>query len=241
MSPWGYAARRIHIDNMMTDNLTWIIGKVGEPFWLLIEQDPAWEVVVLYTKPAEPEVSLCPIDAAPCGLTCDADDRRACWEASLKNNNKSQEVSPKNNLEELERTAKAVIEFKPTPDVAQSRAEEAMIGKSDDDCRRKIHDEFRSACNPNTILELIAQVKQSDQRPICSQDGCYRREPCGLYCQDNGNLTEKVSNISQNDICLIKNLLVDAKKEFDLRQLWTMSARTDYAINRINNAGKYYD
>ena len=28
-----------------------------------------------------------------------------------------------------------------------------------------------------------------DRRPICSADGCSRREPCGFACRDNGNFS----------------------------------------------------
>ena len=31
-----------------------------------------------------------------------------------------------------------------------------------------------------------------DNRPYCSADGCYRREPCGPFCRDNGNFDKEV-------------------------------------------------
>ena len=34
-----------------------------------------------------------------------------------------------------------------------------------------------------------ASVK--DTRPVCSADGCSRREPCGFACRDNGNFDVK--------------------------------------------------
>lgn len=31
------------------------------------------------------------------------------------------------------------------------------------------------------------EIVKEDERPICSADGCSRREPCGPYCKDEGN------------------------------------------------------
>ena len=34
----------------------------------------------------------------------------------------------------------------------------------------------------------------------CSEDGCYRQEPCGPFCRDNGNFDkEPVSNKKTKD------------------------------------------
>lgn len=37
------------------------------------------------------------------------------------------------------------------------------------------------------VVEAIKKQPEVDNRPICSADGCNRREPCGPYCWDNGN------------------------------------------------------
>lgn len=31
-------------------------------------------------------------------------------------------------------------------------------------------------------------TKDASDKPVCSADGCHRRESCGPFCRDNGNL-----------------------------------------------------
>ncbi len=42
------------------------------------------------------------------------------------------------------------------------------------------------AYNPGLCDEHTFEPKE-DNRPICSADGCSRREPCGFACRDVGN------------------------------------------------------
>lgn len=39
----------------------------------------------------------------------------------------------------------------------------------------------------HTLLDEGVEAPSPDTRPICSDDNCHRREPCGLYCKDRGN------------------------------------------------------
>lgn len=44
-------------------------------------------------------------------------------------------------------------------------------------------------------------MTETDTRPYCSEDGCYRREPCGAYCRDRGNFKSDKKNNILNSMC----------------------------------------
>jgi len=65
---------------------------------------------------------------------------------------------------DLERLAKAVLDWKPLPDTATTRAEDAALGRADSESRHKVEGAFRLAANPAAILELIAAARQQPYR-----------------------------------------------------------------------------
>lgn len=51
--------------------------------------------------------------------------------------------------------------------------------------------------------------KKVDNRPICSADGCSRREPCGPFCRDNGNFDKKSDPDLLDNRISVRNLTAD--------------------------------
>jgi hypothetical protein len=63
---------------------------------------------------------------------------------------------------DLERLAKDVLDWKPLPDTAATRAEEAAFARADSESRRKVEGAFRLAATPAAILELIAAARRDE-------------------------------------------------------------------------------
>lgn len=70
---------------------------------------------------------------------------------------------PTEAIERLEELAKAVLDWRPLPDTATTRAMEAALGRADSESRHRVLDAFRDAANPQAILSLIAHLHQVEE------------------------------------------------------------------------------
>ena len=102
--------------------------------------------------PREPTEAM--LDNAACYERGDA--LKSIWSAML-----SAAPLHEGDWSELERLAKEARDWKPIPDVAKTRVEEAAFGRADSDSRRMVDGAFRSAANPATILKLIASARSA--------------------------------------------------------------------------------